>query len=210
MNENFVINIGRQLGSGGHEVGLLLAAALKIDFYDKELIEMASEKSGLAKGLFEKMDEKTGRSMIHGIFSMHSGVNNEVYAGNYLCNETLFKIQSDVIRELAEKKSCLFVGRCADYILRDNERVVNVFIAADPSDRVKRVMQKQGLTAEKAEELIEKTDKKRSGYYNFFSNKVWGAAESYHLCINTSALGIEGTVNLVRHFVEEKLKLKAG
>lgn len=208
MNENFVINIGRQLGSGGHEVGLLLAAALNIDFYDKELIEMASEKSGLAKGLFEKMDEKTGRSMIHGIFSMHSAVNNEVYAGNYLCNETLFKIQSDVIRELAEKKSCLFVGRCADYILRDNERVVNVFIAADPSDRVKRVMQKQGLTAEKAEELIEKTDKKRSGYYNFYSNKVWGAAESYHLCINTSALGIEGTVNLVRHFVEEKLKLE--
>lgn len=208
MNENFVINIGRQLGSGGHEVGLLLAAALNIDFYDKELIEMASEKSGLAKGLFEKMDEKTGRSMIHGIFSMHSGVNNEVYVGNYLCNETLFKIQSDVIRELAEKKSCLFVGRCADYILRDNERVINVFIAADPSDRVKRVMQKQGLTAEKAEELIEKTDKKRSGYYNFYSNKVWGAAESYHLCINTSALGIEGTVNLVRHFVEEKLKLK--
>ena len=100
------------------------------------------------------------------------------------------------------------MGRCADYILRDNERVVNVFIAADPSDRVKRVMQKQGLTAEKAEELIEKTDKKRSGYYNFYSNKVWGAAESYHLCINTSALGIEGTVNLVRHFVEEKLKLK--
>jgi len=210
MNENFVINIGRQLGSGGHEVGLLLAAALNIDFYDKELIEMASEKSGLAKGLFEKMDEKAGRSMIHGIFSMHSGVNNEVYAGTYLCNETLFKIQRDVIREWAEKKSCLFVGRCADYILRDNERVVNVFIAADPSDRVKRVMQKQGLTAEKAEELIEKTDKKRSGYYNFYSNKVWGAAESYHLCINTSVLGIEGTVNLVRHFVEEKLKLKAG
>ncbi len=208
MNENFVINIGRQLGSGGHEVGLLLASALNIEFYDKELIQMASEKSGLGKGFFEKMDEKTGRSMIHGIFSMHSSVNNEVYAANYLSNETLFKIQSDVIRELAEKKSCLFVGRCADYILRDNERIVNIFISADPLDRIQRVMQKQKLTAEKAAELIEKVDKKRSGYYNFYSNKVWGGAESYHLCINTSALGIEGTVNLVRHFVEEKLKLK--
>jgi len=128
-----------------------------------------------------------------------------VYVNNYLSNETFFKIQSDIIRELAEEKSCVFVGRCADYILRDHPRCINIFITADTDDRVKRVTQDQKLTAAKALEVIEKTDKKRSEYYNYFSNKVWGVAESYHLCINSSVLGIDETVAFIRRFVEQKL-----
>jgi cytidylate kinase len=205
MNEKFVINIGRQLGSGGREIGEKLASQFGIAFYDKELIRLASKESGLGKEFFEKADEKESHSFIGGLLGLRTNISNEVYVNNYLSNETFFKIQSDVIRDLAEEKSCLFVGRCADYILRDHPRCINVFITADTDDRVKRVVRDQQLTEEKAQEVIEKTDKKRSGYYNYFSNKVWGAAASYHLCINSSVLGIDETVAFISRFIEQKL-----
>jgi hypothetical protein len=207
MNEKFVISIGRQLGSGGRQIGEKLASEFGISFYDKELIQLASKESGLGKEFFEKADEKGSHSLIGGLFGLRTSMTNEVYVNNYLCNETFFKIQSDVIRKLAEEKSCVFVGRCADYILRDNPRCVNIFITANTEDRVKRVAQYQQLSEEKAREAVEKMDKKRAGYYNFYSNKVWGAAESYHLCINSSVLGIDDTVAFIRRFIEQKLSL---
>ena len=205
MNEKFVINIGRQLGSGGREIGEKLAEQLNITFYDKELINLASKESGLAKEFFEKADEKQTHSIIGGLLGMRTNIGNEMYVNNYFSNETFFKIQSDVIRELAEEKSCVFVGRCADYILRNHPRSVNLFITANTDDRVNRVAHDQSLTLEKALETIDKMDKKRAGYYNYFSNKVWGVAESYHLCINSSVLGIDDTVTFIREFVEHKL-----
>jgi len=205
MNDKFVINIGRQLGSGGKQIGEKLASQFGIDFYDKELINLASKESGLGKEFFENADEKKSHSIIGGLLGLRTNINNEVYVNNYLSNETFFKIQSDIIRELAEEKSCVFVGRCADYILRNHPRCINVFITADTKDRSKRVALDKKLTLEKAHEVIEKTDKKRSEYYNYFSNKVWGAAESYHLCINSSVLGIDETVAFIRRFIEQKL-----
>jgi len=205
MNDKFVINVGRQLGSGGRQIGEKLASQFGIAFYDKELINLASKESGLGKEFFENADEKKSHSIIGGLLGLRTNISNEVYVNNYLSNETFFKIQSDIIRELAEEKSCVFVGRCADYILRDYPRCINIFITADTDDRVKRVTQDQKLTAAKALEVIEKTDKKRSEYYNYFSNKVWGVAESYHLCINSSVLGIDETVAFIRRFVEQKL-----
>ncbi|MDP4240463.1 MAG: cytidylate kinase-like family protein [Bacteroidota bacterium] len=205
MNEKFVINIGRQLGSGGREIGEKLALQFSIAFYDKELIQLASKESGLGKEFFEEADEKKSHSFIGGLLGMRTNTSNEVYVNNYLSNETFFKIQSDVIRKLAAEKSCVFVGRCADYILRDHPRCINVFITADTKDRVKRVATDQQLTGEKAQDVIEKTDKNRAGYYNYFSNKVWGAAGSYHLCINSSVLGIDETVAFISRFVEQKL-----
>jgi cytidylate kinase len=205
MNEKFVINIGRQLGSGGRAIGEKLAAEFGISFYDKELIQIASKESGLGKEFFEKADEKESHSFFGGLLGLRANVNSEIYGNNYLCNETFFKIQSDVIRELAEKESCVFVGRCADYILRNNPRIINVFITANTDDRVKRIAQSHELSLEKAQLLILKTDKKRAEYYNFYSNKVWGAAESYHLCINSSVLGIDETVAFIRRFIEQKL-----
>jgi cytidylate kinase len=136
---------------------------------------------------------------------LRTNISSEVFANNYLSNETFFKIQSDIIRELAEEKSCVFLGRCADYILRDHPRCINLFICADTEDRTKRVAEIEHLTLEKASELIEKTEKKRAKYYNYFSNKVWGAAGSYHLCINSSLLGIDGTVAFICRFIEQKL-----
>ena len=206
MNETFVINIGRQLGSGGRQIGEKLSAEFGIGFYDKELIQLASKESGLGKEFFEKADEKSSFSFIGGLLGLRTNINNEVYVNNYLCNETFFKIQSDVIRELAGKDSCVFVGRCADYILRDNPSCINVFITADTEDRIKRVAQTYQLSLDKAQELIVKTDKKRAEYYNYYSNKVWGAAGSYHLCINSSVLGMDQTVTFITQFIKQRLK----
>ena len=208
MNDKFVINVGRQLGSGGRQIGEKLASEFGISFYDKELINLASKESGLGKEFFENADEKKSHSLIGGLLGLRTNISNEVYVNNYLSNETFFKIQSDIIRELAAEKSCVFVGRCADYILRDHPRCINVFITADAADRVKRVARDQQLTVEKAQEVIEKTDKKRSEYYNYFSNKTWGVAGSYHLCINSSVLGIDETVAFIRRFVEKKLLIQ--
>jgi cytidylate kinase len=204
MDEKFFINIGRQLGSGGRIIGKKLASELNISFYDKELIRIASQESGLGKEIFEQADEKESHSLLGGLFGLRTSLIDEINVNNYLCNETLFKIQSDVIRELAEQKSCLFVGRCADYVLHENPRCVNVFISANIEDRVKRIAEIQQLSESKAKDFIEKMDKKRAGYYNYYSNKVWGAAESYHICINSSSLGIEGTVTLIQQFVKQK------
>jgi len=206
MNEKFVINIGRQLGSGGRQIGEKLASQFGIAFYDKELIQLASKESGLGKEFFENADEKKSHSIIGGLLGLRTNINNEVYVNNYLSNETFFKIQSDIIRGLAQEKSCVFVGRCADYILRDHPRCINVFITADTHDRLKRVAQDKSITLEKAQEVIEKMDKKRSEYYNYFSNKTWGVAESYHLCINSSVLGIDGTVDFISEFIKQRLK----
>jgi len=208
MNENFVINIGRQLGSGGREIGQKVASAMGIAFYDKELIRIASKKSGLKEEFFERVDEKKRFSLFSGLLGLRNPFTEENYSDYYLSNESLFKIQSDVIRSLAEQGSCIFVGRCADYVLKDHPGCLNVFISADLTDRVRRVSEIQHITAEQAQALIEKTDKKRSGYYSYFSGKVWGDAGSYHLCINSSFLGIDETAVFIGSFARKKFGLE--
>jgi cytidylate kinase len=207
MKKDYVITIGRQLGSGGHIIGEKLAGQLGISFYDKELIQIASQESGLGKEYFEEADEKKSYSIFGGLFGMRGAMAEEPFSTYYLNNETLFKIQSDVIRKLAEKGSCLFVGRCADYVLGENLRCLNVFISAEMNDRIKRIAEIQKITTDKARDFVEKADKKRAGYYNYFSNKVWGAAESYHLCINSSILGIDETTAFIRQFATKRFDL---
>lgn len=207
MKKEYVITIGRQLGSGGQIIGETLAGQLGISFYDKELIQIASQQSGLGKEFFEQADEKKGYSIFGGLFGFRGAIADEPFSSYYLNNETLFKIQSDVIRDLAEKGSSLFVGRCADYVLKEYPRCLNVFISADMNDRIKRVAKIQNLPAEKARDFIEKADKQRAGYYNYFSNRVWGVAESYDLCINSSALGIDESVAFIREFAEKRFGL---
>jgi hypothetical protein len=126
MDANYIINIGRQLGSGGRQIGEILASKLDISFYDKELIQIASQESGLGKEFFEKFDEKNSHSIFGGLFGFRGTFTEEQYSNSYLNNETLFKIQSDVIRKLAEEQSCIFVGRCADYVLKDNPLCLNI------------------------------------------------------------------------------------
>ncbi len=208
--EKFIINVGRQLGSGGRSIGQELAKRFSIKYYDRQLLEIASKQSGLHKKFFERADEKASKVLGGGIFGSRFPFAGEGLLGgnNYLSNDQLFKIQSDVMRELAEKESSLFVGRCADYILRDHPRCVNVFVSASMEARVMALQNRdEGATVEDILDILSKADKKRASYYNYYSNKSWGVASSYHLCIESSALGIEKTTDFIEQFIREKLDL---
>ena len=204
-----IITIGRQFGSNGRNIGRKLAEKISANFYDKELINLASEESGLCREFFEKADEKASQGIIGGLFGMRFPFISEgtIPCNNCLSNDALFKVQSDVIRRLAAEKSCVFVGRCADYILREHPRCVNVFISASKEDRIKRICRIHQVNEEEAEGIMEKADKRRSEYYNYYSYKTWGAAATYHLCVDSSSLGVEETVRFVEEFVVKKLKL---
>jgi len=138
------------------------------------------------------------------MFGMRSSLIAQIYTGYFLSNENLFQIQSEIIRKIAEKESCIFVGRCADYVLKDFSHNLNVFITADLEDRIKRIANMHQLSREKAEVFIEKMDKKRAGYYNYFSNKTWGDSASYHICLNSSFLGIEETADIIQKVIKGK------
>ena len=197
MKDKFVINIGRQLGSGGKAVGEAVAARLGIGVYDKQLINLAAEQSGICPEIFEKADEKESRNLFATFIGYLRSpfVGSEYSGSNVLSSDALFKIQSDVIRDLASRESCVFVGRCADYILRDHPRTVNIFIAAGRAERIERL-------------LMDRTDARRAAYYNYYSSGTWGMAETYDLCIDSSVLGIDGTTGFVLEFVERKLGVK--
>lgn len=208
--EKFVINIGRQLGSGGKTVGEIIAHRLGVRLYDKELINLAAEQSGLCPEVFEKADEKESRGVISTMIGYLRApfVGDDGGTANVLSNDALFKIQSDVIREVAARESAVFVGRCADYILRENPRCVNVFITADDADRIERIRRRQGVSAEEARAVMERIDAKRASYYDYYSSRTWGVASTYHLCVSTSVLGDEGTADFILEFAARKLQTK--
>ena len=206
MKKNFIINIGRQLGSGGRSIANILAQHYNITVYDRKLIELAAKESGLSQEFFENADEKKSHGFFHSIFSARAAANALGSNDSYLSNDALFKVQSDIIRNLAEQESCIFIGRCADYILREHPCCINLFFTANLEDRIARMTSEKSITAEQAEELIEKTDRRRSDYYNYYSGKIWGAAESYELCINTSHLGFEGTAEMLKSYIELRIK----
>lgn len=209
MNKNqIIINVGRQLGSGGRFIGEQLSKEFGLKFYDKELLDLAAKESGFNKKFFERNDEHKGFfKLLVSSFAPILGSGGEYTYNNQLSDESLFKIQSDAIRKAAEENSCVFVGRCADYILRDNPRCVNIFITGDMEDRIKRVSDRLNISPEEAKKKIISGDENRASYYNYFSAKTWGHAASYHLCINSSILGLEGTTAFIKSFVVKKLGL---
>lgn len=211
MESKFYITIGRQKGAGGLEVAQKLSKEFGIPFYDKQILDAASSESGLCKEVFAKIDEKRGSKFISGFFT---GLMNSMY-GEYgltsgLSREDLFRIQSDSIRKIAEKGSAIFVGRCADYILRSEKRCINIFITATGEDRVERLLSNGKLKdAEKYSmedmiEILEKHDSKRASYYNYFSYKKWGDSTSYDLCLNSTLLGIDGCVKIISDIIKSK------
>ncbi len=198
MKHKVVICVGRQMGSGGKEVAERLGRELGITVYDRELLAEAAKESGLSSELFEQADEKAKRKSGYlggNIFSSgaHSGILN---------NDTLFKIQSDTIRMLAERGSAIFVGRCADYVLREMEECRSLFITADRCDRIARIAERRAISPREAEAYIDQVDRKRASYYGYYTFKDWGVAESYDLCINSSRLGIEGTVEAIINYLK--------
>ena len=197
-NKNYVITIGREIGSGGHEIGLLLAQRLGIKFYDRELIDEASRESGVCCDMLERSDEKAPSLLDYALLG---GWGNE----NVLSNGNFYVLQSKVIKRLAEAGPCVMVGRSADYLLRDYPRAIHLFIHAPKGLRAKRLCQRYAVCDEKALDLIDKMDAQRARYYNFYTDKVWGKSHSYDLSIDSSRLGIEATVDFLREYVLQVL-----
>ena len=200
MGERIIISIGRQYGSGGREIGRKLAELFNIDFYDKELITLAAKQSGFSEEILKENDENHNGSFL---YSLVMGT----YAGgnNLPLNHKLFLAQFDTIKKLAEEKSCVIIGRCADYALEYDPNCVKVFVHADLDTRIKRAVNEYGDDADKVEEIIKKTDKKRESYYNFYTGKKWGNMENYDITLNSSFSGIDGAVRVIADLVREKM-----
>lgn len=205
MEKPFVINIGRQLGSGGRAIGHILAEKFGINYYDREILNLAAKESGFCPEVFERSDEKNSFLRTLGNIIPFVG-GGSAYYSNELSNENLFRIQGEAIRKAAETHSCIFIGRCADYVLRDFPRCVNVFVAANLEDRIASVRSLFNCDEQQARKLIENGDEERASFYNFYSSGTWGAADTYHLCINSSVLGIRGTADFIENFVRLKLE----
>ena len=204
MNK-IIINVGRQLGSGGRDIARKLADDFGCSFYDRELLNLAARESGFSEKVFEQNDENRGflRSLFHLHVPHMSDVN---FYSNNISPESLFKFQSDAIRRAADEGSCVFVGRCADYVLRDRRDVVNIFITADMECRIRQVCGRCGCDSAEAQKIISKGDSARAAYYNYYTGKIWGHSDSYDLCVNSSLLGLERTAEFIKRFITERFE----
>ena len=203
-NKHIIINVGRQLGSGGHDIARMLAMDFNATYYDKELLNLAAKESGFSEKFFEENDEKKG--FLKGLFNLGTPHVSSVYDTSF-SQEDLFKFQSDAIRKAAQKGSCVFVGRCADYVLRDFNNVVNIFITASLEYRVEQILAKQKVTPSEAKKIVLQAEGKRADYYNYYTGKKWGHAESYDLCVDSSILGMVETEKMIAEFIRKKFKL---
>ena len=194
MKKNLVITIGRECGSSGRAIGRKLAESLGIKCYDKELLALAAKNSGLCEELFKTHDEKPTNSFLYSLvmdtYSM--GYNTSAYMDMPI-NHKIFLAQFDAIKNIAK-----------DYALADYPNVVSVFICADEEVKIQELMKRHNITRDKAKDVMIKTDKQRSGYYNYYSSKRWGSSKSYNLCINSSVVGIDGAVEIIKEFAKKK------
>ena len=205
MKTNTIITIGRQYGSAGREIGYKVADAFGIKLYDKEMLARAAKESGICEEIFETHDEKPTNSFL---YSLVMDTYSMGYSGNTYTdmpiNHKVFLAQFDAIKKIADEGPCILVGRCADYALEAYPNVVSVFISANMNDRIRRVARTYDLTDAKAKDMIVKADKKRASYYNYYTNKKWGDAASYELCLNSSELGVEGTAKAIEQYIQMK------
>ena len=206
VGKHIIINVGRQLGSGGHDIGRMLALDFQAKYYDRELMNLAAKESGFSERFFEQNDEKKG--FFKGLFNVQTShfSGGSMYKTNF-SQESLFQFQSDAIIKAAKEGACVFVGRCADYVLRDFPNTVNIFITASMKSRVEQIMNKQHIDAEAARKFIEQGEARRAQYYNYYTNKKWGAAESYDLCIDSSVLGFQQTEKVIADFIRKRFQI---
>ena len=205
MKTNTIITIGREFGSAGREIGYKVAKEFGIKLYDKEMLARAAKESGICEEIFESHDEKPTSSFL---YSLVMDTYSMGYSGNAYTdmpiNHKVFLAQFDAIKKIADEGPCILVGRCADYALESYKNVVSVFIHADLDARIRRIARIYNLTDAKAKDMILKTDKKRAGYYNYYTNKKWSDSKSYELCLTSSELGIDGTANAIIDYVKLK------
>lgn len=204
MKKNIVITIGRQCGSGGREFGQKLAETLGIDYYDKELVRLAAKNSNLSPEISEMADEKATNSLLYSIAT--GGSLRGMFNGYYEMplNDRVFLAQAETIKQLANEKSCVIVGRCANYVLRDEENInaINIYVYADMDYRIKRIKEEENLTEKQAKDKIIKTEKKRRTYYNYYSNGNWGNATEYDLCINLTDIDFDAAISMVKEYID--------
>lgn len=198
---NKIITITRQYGSGGREIGEKLAEKIGVEFFDNKLLDVAAGESGIHKSHFEDNDEKRPNSLLYLLSTTYG-------QGGVPFDDTLFFAQLNAIQKIASKQSCVILGRCADYALRDFEKVVNIFICAPFEARVKRAINVYGITEKHSEEYVKHIDKQRTSYYNYYTDKRWGMPSNYQLCLDSSALGIDGSVKVISQFIEEFYRFK--
>ena len=207
MNRQTIITVSRQFGSGGHEIGAKLARELNLPFYDKEIVEMSAKQSGMSEEVFRELDETATHSILYSIATgaYIMGARSTGITGltdlDVPLQDKLFIIESDIIRDIARKGSCIIVGRASDYILKDNPNCYNIFIHAKLQNRVNRIAQLYNLPLDKAEKLVAKTDKRRINYYNYYTDRKWGAADNYHISID-SGIGLDKCVDLLKTLVK--------
>ena len=195
---NTIIAISRQYGSGGREIGEKLAQTLGFGFYDQHLIEMAAEKGNYDLKRLKEVDEKKANMWLYSV-----PAENHIISGIRMpINDMLFALQTEVIRQVALKESCVIIGRCADSVLKDEKKLFSVFIYADLPSRIQRIMKRNGVSEKEAAETIKKMDKQRSCYYNFYSDKRWGKRESYHICLDSGRLGVDRCVTSLQQLTK--------
>ena len=205
-NKKVIINVGRQLGAGGVEIAKMLAYTFHASFYDKELLSLAAQESGFSPRFFEENDEQRG--FLRALFHLHTShlSDNSFYPSDFT-QERLFEFQCAAIRKAADAGSCVFVGRCADYVLRDFPRVVNIFVTASMEARAKLFMQEKNVGYEEAVKRIQYIENRRASYYNYYTGKKWGHAASYDLCIDSSLLGADQTARLIAEFIHKRFEI---
>lgn len=186
--QNYVITIARGYGSGGKTIGQMLSKELGIEYYDKDLIKIASEESGIYEGLFGSTDEKVKKSI-------------KMKKNDAASFEKLFWYQSEAIRKLATQENCIIIGRCADYILKDYKNVIRVFIYADLESCVHTVMERFGYSAKESEKKILAIDKERSEYYKYHTGHDWDCATNYDLCLNSGELGFDKVIEIIKGYL---------
>ncbi len=204
---HFVITIGRQFGSGGRIIGRMIAEQLGIDYYDKELLTEAAKSTGMNSDFFEAADERSP-SFFSGLMSFSSGFHSGsfVVGNSPISNDNIYRQQSEVIATIAQRSSCVILGRTADYILRNQPNTISIFIHANIEQRIKRILERDKCTtADEARNLAEKKDKLRAEYYNFYTDKKWGDAKSYDLSIDSSKISVEQVANIITAYVKARL-----
>ncbi len=205
-----VITVGRQFGSGGREFGLRLATRYGLKYYDKELLSEAARRSGVAREFFEKSDERAP-SFVDGLFSFAVGMNPLSYfqGSTAIGDDSIYRAQSDFIHQLAHQESCVIVGRTADYVLRDDPHLVSIFVHADEDDAIERICRREPeLTRDKARSRMNRINRLRANYYNFFTDKTWGAAASYDLTFNTSLLPMDQLVEFTADYIRRRFGIE--
>jgi len=200
---NKIITISRQFGSGGREIGAKLAQKLGIPFYDNELIARAAKESGFAEAAFDNAEKKATNSFLYSIaMGMNAYGNQDIGFTHLSLDDQLYLAQSNIISKVAQEGPCVIVGRCADYVLRENENVVNVFIWASMEARKDRAVRLYNIPKNKVEDELIKADKRRANYYNYHASEKWGKAENYHLSLRSDYIGIDNAVESIIHYIK--------